>query len=132
LCVVCSVTTVGGVTLNIVELLQMWSSLTLRRSKDKTKDVTIVSDKEPDIVNKKLARAATFCYDSNHKENNTKKSWLKNLPKVKQKFTKNKNAKCQEKCESYPNKQGQGKTVNNSVQDRVVNVERIKHADKER
>ena len=110
----------------------MWSSLTLRRSKDKTKDVTIVSDKEPDTVNKKLARAATFCYDSNHKKQNTKKSWLKNLPKVKQKFTKNKSDKCQENCESYFDKQGQGKTVNNSVQDRVVNVERMKYADKER
>ena len=54
----------------------MWSSLTLRRSKDKTRDDTIAAagDKDRDTVNKKLTRAATFCYDSNYKEQNTKKS----------------------------------------------------------
>jgi hypothetical protein len=63
----------------------MWSSLTLRRSKDKTRDDTIAAaggDKDSDTVNKKLTRAATFCYDSKYKEQNTKKSLLRNFPKV--------------------------------------------------
>ena len=73
----------------------MWSSLTLRRAKEKNRDDTIAAagDKDSDTANKKLARAATFCYHSKYKEQNIKKSWLRNLPNVKNKFTKNKTEK---------------------------------------
>ena len=79
----------------------MWSSLTLRRSKNKTKDDTIAAagDKDSDTANKKLSRAATFCYDSKYKEQNTKKSWLRILPEVRNKFTKNKSEKIKERLE---------------------------------
>ena len=79
----------------------MWSSLTLKRSKNKTKDDTIAAagDKDSDTANKKLSRAATFCYDSKYKEQDTKKSWLRILPEVRNKFTRNKREKIRKKLE---------------------------------
>jgi hypothetical protein len=99
----------------------MWSSLTLRRSKDKTRDDTIAAagDKGSDTANKKLSRAATFCYDSKYKEQNTKKSWLRNLPKVRNKCTRNK-------------KEVQETKVTNYDQERIGNNERHTIMDKER
>ena len=101
----------------------MWSSLTLRRSKDKTRDDTIAAsgDKVSDTANKKLSRAATFCYDSKYKEQNTKKGWLRNLPNMRNKFTKNKSEKTKEKLEVQETK------VTNYGQD-----DRVKIKDKER
>ena len=106
----------------------MWSSLTLRRSKDKTRDDTIAAsgDKVSDTANKKLSRAATFCYDSKYKEQNTKKSWLRNLPKVRNKFTKNKSGKMKEKFEVQETK------VTNYGQERIGNDVRVRIKDKER
>ena len=106
----------------------MWSSLTLRRSKNKTRDDTIAAagDKDGDIANKKLCRAATFCYDSKYKEQNTKKSWLRNLPKVWNKFTRNKSEKIKEKLEVQETK------VTNYGQERIGNNDRVKINDKER
>ena len=106
----------------------MWSSLTLRRSKDKTRDDTIAAagDKDSDTANKKLSRAATFCYDSKYKEQNTKKSWLRNLPNVRNKFTKNKSEKTKEKLEVQETK------VTNYGRERIENDDRVKRKDKER
>ena len=100
----------------------MWSSLTLRRSKNKTRDDTIAAagDKNSDSANKKLTRAATFCYDSKYKEQNTKKSWLRN------KFTKNNSEKIKEKLVV------QETTVTNYGQERIGNNDRVKINDKER
>ena len=77
----------------------MWSSLTVRRCKDKTRDDTIApaGDKDSDTANNKLSRAATFCYDHNYKEQNTKRNWLRNLPKVRNKFFRRINVKDQRK-----------------------------------
>ena len=106
----------------------MWSSLTLRRSKDKTRDDTIAAagDKDSDTANKKLSRAATFCYDSKYKEQNTKKSWLRNLPNVRNKFTKNKSEKTKVKLEVQETK------VTNYGRERIENDDRVKRKDKER
>jgi hypothetical protein len=115
-----SVTPVAVVTLCI-----MWSSLTLRRSKDKTRDDAIATagDKDSDTANNKLSRAATFCYHSNYKELKTKKSWFRNLPNVINKFaSKNRREKFD----------GQEKTFNNFGQERIGNVDRVKIKDKER
>ena len=68
----------------------MWSSLTLSRQarskarKDATeKDAT---EKVTEAEKKKLARAATFCYDSQHRNQKTKKHWLiGNIPNIKKK-----------------------------------------------
>jgi len=85
----------------------MWSSLTLGRGgkdKDKARDDTVreAADKATDTVNKKLARAQTFCYDSHYSDQNAKKGWLKNLPNVRKKFSKNKSEKkCRDKVEKY-------------------------------
>jgi hypothetical protein len=106
----------------------MWSSLTLRRSKDKTRDDTIAAagDKDSDTANKKLSRAATFCYDSKYKEQNTKKSWLRNLPKVRNKFTGNKSEKIKEKLEVQETK------VTNYGRERIGKDDRVKMKYKER
>ena len=105
----------------------MWSSLTLRRSKDTTgDDTTADGDKEHDTANQKLTRAATFCYQDNYNQGEKKqKSWLKNLPRVRRRFSKHKSDKWQAKCEEE-------KTVCSSgaEQDRKKNVERIKILDK--
>ena len=106
----------------------MWSSLTLRRSKDKTRDDTIAAagDKDSDIASKKLRRAAKFCYQSKYKEQNTKKSWLRNLPKVRNKFTRNKSEKTREKLEVQETK------VTDYGQEWIGNDDRVKRKDKER
>ena len=105
----------------------MWSSLTLRRSKDATdNDTTAGGDKDQDTANQKLTRAATFCYQDNYNVGGKKqKNWLKNLPRVRRRFSKHKSDKWQAKCEKE-------KTVDNCVaeQDRKKNVERIKILDK--
>ena len=106
----------------------MWSSLTLRRSKNKNRDDTIAAagDKDSDTANKKLSRSATFCYDSKYKEQNTKKSWLRNLPKVRNKFTRNKSEKINAKLKVQDTK------VTNYTQERIGNVDRVQIKDKER
>ena len=100
----------------------MWSSPTLRRSKDKTRDDTITAagDKDSDTANNKLGRAATFCYHSKYKEQNTKKGWLRN------KFTKNKSEKIKEKLEVQETK------VTNYSQEWIGNDDRVKINVKER
>ena len=104
----------------------MWSSLTLRRSKDATdNDTTADGDKKHDTANQKLTRAATFCYQDNYNQGEKKqKSWLKNLPRVRRRFSKHKSDKWQAKCEKE-----EEKTVA-AVQDRVKNLERINILDK--
>ena len=79
----------------------MWSSLTLRRPKDKSRDdyISAACDKDSDTANKKLSRAATFGYDSKYEEQNTKTSWFRNLPKGRNKFNKNKSERIKEKFE---------------------------------
>ena len=82
----------------------MWSSLTLSRQarskarKDATeKDAT---EKVTEAEKKKLARAATFCYDSQHRNQKTKKHWLiGNIPNIKKKFSKAKSEKWEEKVD---------------------------------
>ena len=96
----------------------MWSSLTVRRCKDKTRDDTIApaGDKDSDTANNKLSRAATFCYDHNYKEQNTKRNWLRNLRKVRNKFSTNKSEKIKEKLEVQDTK------LTNYGQERIGNV----------
>ena len=100
----------------------MWSSLTLRRYKTRDDAIAAAADKD----NKKLSRAATFCYDSKYQDQNTKKSWFRNLPKGRNKFTKNKSEKIQEKLEV------QETQVTNYGQERTGNDDRVRIMDKER
>ena len=93
--------------------MNMWSSLTLRRSKDKSKEkITAVGDnKKHEATNQKLTRAATFCYPPNYKCDKNKKSWLINLPKVRRRFIKHKSDKIQTKSDNSNCKQEQEKAV---------------------
>ena len=95
----------------------MWSSFTLRRSK-KEVDTGGGGDKVKDTVNTKLARAATFCFDSDYKEKKTKAKWLKNLPNVKKKMIKNKSERY--KFEDYKAVQDIKENNHISVHNRFV------------
>ena len=111
----------------------MWSSLTLRRSKDATDDDTTAGDdKEHDTANQKLTRAATFCYQANYNQGEKKqKSWL-NLPRVRRRFSKHKSDKYQPKSDNSTCKKEQvlEKVLHSSVQDRSRNYEKIEKLDK--
>ena len=60
-------------------------------------------DEVPDIINKKLTRAATFCFDSDYKEKRKKTNWLRNFSNIKKGLNKIKSEKY--KFEDYKIKQ---------------------------
>lgn len=103
----------------------MWSSLTLSRPvKNKArKEVTAghTSGKVNETANKKLARAATFCYESHYKDPKTKKNWLSNFQNMRKKFTK---IKFEEKPQVYMSAHEKEKVVINGVSNNVVHDDR--------
>ena len=103
----------------------MWSSLTLSRPAKNSarKDVTAghTSDRVNEIANKKLARAATFCYDSHYKDRKTKKNWLSNFPNLRKKFTK---MKIKEKPQVNMSVHEKEKVVINGAPNNVVHDDR--------
>ena len=99
----------------------MWSSLTLRRQDKHGKGDTDAAEgreKVNDTVNKKLTRAATFCFDSDYKDKKKKTKWLKNLPNIKKGVIKNKSEKY--KLEDYKIRQEEDKNECLPVRARFV------------
>ena len=84
----------------------MWSSFTLKRTKEGTKHDT-AGDKVAHSVNKKLSRAATFCFDSDYNEKKKKARWKRNLPNIKKGVVKITNEKF--KFEDYKIKEEEEK-----------------------
>ena len=102
----------------------MWSSFTLRRVKEVAKhDTAADGDKAPDIVNKRLTRAATFCFDSDYKEKRKKTNWLRNLPNIKKGINKIKSEKY--KFEDYKIKQEDDENACTPVKPRYVNISQV-------
>ena len=106
----------------------MWSSLTLSRpAKNRIgrEVVSHTSEKVNETANKKIARAATFCYDSHYKELKAKKNWLSNFPNMSRKFTKKKN---KEKPQATMFAHGKEKVVINGDLNHVVHDDRNDNA----